>query len=61
VIVAFAVGTLPHAIDRILRCMPLIKALRETAAACTCGLMLLTTPASAAVPDAPAPVAVIGI
>ena len=38
--------------------MPLIKALRQTVAACTCGLALLTTPAFAVVPDAPAPVAV---
>ena len=38
--------------------MPLIKALRQTVAACACGLALLTTPAFAVVPDAPAPVAV---
>jgi thiol-disulfide isomerase/thioredoxin len=38
--------------------MPLIRALSRSIAACTCGLVLLTTPALAAVPDAPAPVAV---
>ena len=38
--------------------MPLIKALRLSAAAGACGLMLLTTPAVAATPVAPAPVAV---
>ena len=61
----YAVGTLPHASDlrsrrlgvqicsplRILRCMPLIKAPCHTVAACACGLMLLTTPALAGVPD----------
>ena len=38
--------------------MPLIKALGRSVAAGACGLMLLTTPAVAAAPDAPAPVAV---
>jgi thiol-disulfide isomerase/thioredoxin len=38
--------------------MPLIKALRLTAAAGACAMALLTTPATAAAPDAPAPVAV---
>jgi thiol-disulfide isomerase/thioredoxin len=38
--------------------MPLIKALSRSVAAGACGLMLLTTPAVAAAPDAPAPVAV---
>jgi len=38
--------------------MPLIKALGWSVAAGACGLMLLTTPAVAAAPDAPAPVAV---
>jgi len=38
--------------------MPLIKALRRSVAAGACGLALLTTPAVAAAPDAPAPVAV---
>ena len=38
--------------------MPLITALRRSVAAGICGLMLLTTPAVAATPVAPAPVAV---
>jgi len=38
--------------------MPLIKAISRAVAAGTCGLVLLTTPAIAAAPDAPAPVAV---
>jgi len=38
--------------------MPLIKALGRSVAAGACGLMLLTTPAVAAAPVAPAPVAV---
>jgi len=38
--------------------MPLIKALRRSVAVGACGLTLLATPAIAAAPDAPAPVAV---
>jgi thiol-disulfide isomerase/thioredoxin len=38
--------------------MPLIKALRRAVAAGACGLMLATTPAVAAAPEAPPPVAV---
>lgn len=38
--------------------MSLIKVLRRASAACVCGLALLATPAGAAPPDAPAPVAV---
>ena len=38
--------------------MSLTKALRRAAAACACGVTLLATPAVAAVPEAPAPVAV---
>ncbi len=42
----------------ILGFMPLIKAFRRAVAAGACGLVLLTTPAVAAAPAAPAPVAV---
>ena len=42
----------------ILCCMPLIKALCRSAAVGACGLLLLTTPAVAATPGTPAPVAV---
>ena len=38
--------------------MPLIKALGQSVAAGACGLLLLATPAVAAAPDTPAPVAV---
>jgi len=44
--------------SRILCFMPLIKAISRSVAAGACGLTLLATPAVAAAPDTPAPVAV---